>query len=357
MAVTHNPFDEAYVRANFSYPQLPYAGSGANSVDASITANDSSTSLVDPLLDKDESTAASHSLARQQSIEDITQAVAHDSSTFPAYEVRQPGQRAMKTVAPIRVPRRSEPGAHDGLRSPATALSSAALTSSFPMPPPRTPASQSGTFCSPSVSGHGHSHQASISSGAGTGSNSPHTQSQRHSPIQELSHVMPRKLLSVPPPTPTYPNSRSSSSLGLYWDGEVSSIRNSGSHPLPTGVLPYYSPDAAAQPLTALHEEPYARHRSYAAELSTPLPSVPASPSYPPRAYSPAGSSDVSRGERAAQSPQSILEGSTMPSPARPSGRPQLHRAGSDLTDERGYHARRRESSGTFVSLSYIHAG
>lgn len=352
MAVAQNPFDEAYIRANFSYPQLPYAGSGANSVDASITANDSSTSLVDPLLDKEESsTAAPHTLARQQSIEDLTQATANASSPFPSYEARQPGQRAMKTVAPIRVPRRSEPGAQDG-RSPAAALSSAALTSSFPLPPPRTPASQSGTFGSPSVSGHGHS---SVSSGAGSGSNSPHTRSQRHSPIQDLNHVMPRKLLSVPPPTPTYANSRSSSSLGLYWDGEVSSIRNSGSHPLPTRVLPYYSPDPAAQALTAHHEEPYARHRSYAAELSTPLPSMPASPSYPPRAYSPAGSSDISRSERAAQSPHSMVEGSMMPSPSRQSGRPPVHRAVSDVTDERGYNARRRESSGTFVSLDVTH--
>lgn len=345
MTASHNPFDEAYIRSNFSYPQL----GGSNSADASIAANDSATSLIDPMLEKEEARRSSpRSPARQQSIEDIAHtSISQQSRNLSLHEeARQPGQKPMKTVAPIRVPRRSEPGAsQDNLRSPATALSSAALTSAFPLPPPRTPASASGTFGTPSLSGHGHSHQASVSSGAGTGSNSPQQQSQRQSPVHEFS--MPRKLLSVPPPTPTFSNSRSSSSLVLYWDGEASSIRNSGSHPLPSNTLPYYSPDPAAQPLPVFQQDVNERHRSFAAELSSPVRSMPASPSYPPRAYSPAGSSGVSKSDRLLRSPHSTNEGNMTYSPG---SRPRLNRTTSDKTDERDRHARRRESSGTFVS-------
>lgn len=374
MAVAPNPFDEVFIRANLSYQLLPHTRSGSNSAEASVAANDSSASLIHPMLDgndgKQEIPAAAESAStstspspgspahqQQKSIEDIANAPALVANTRSSlnYEVRKPGQKPMKTVAPIRVPRRSEPGngSQNGLRSPATGLSSAALTSSFPMPPPRTPCSHSpGTFGSPSTSGHGHSHEDSLSSPPRTSSNSPQNTSQRQSPVQDRVPQLPRKMLSVPPPTPALTTSRTSSSLGLYWEGEISSIRNSGSHPAPSAVLPYYSPNPLANPLTPFREEAYARHRSFAAEMSTPLPSGPPSPMYPPRTYSPGGASDVSRKEYAqlAGSPPTH-EGALAHFPNGRASRPSLYRNPSSTSQEWESKSRRRESIGTFVSV------
>lgn len=346
MTVAHNnPFDEAYVRANFSNPRFHshHGNSGGDSADASVAANESSTSLVDPLLDKHGESQQLDSnllprLPHTHTRLDEDTGHATRNSRMSQSEMRLAGQKPTKNVAPIHIPRRSD--------GPSGGLSSAALTSSFPMPPPRTPAtpSQAGTFGSPSTSRDGHSHQGS--SGARTGTNSP-----REPQHTEQPPSLPRKLLSVPPPTPAFSNSRASSSLGLYWEGESSFIRNSGSHPAPTAVLPYYSPDPAAQVYTPMQEEPYSRINSFAAELSSILPSMPASPSYPPRTYSPAGSSDMSRnGTQLPASSLSSHDRELMRSPGNQASRPLLHRSHSEILRDHNVVRGRRESAGTFVS-------
>lgn len=343
-----NPFEEVYHQTNQPLPQLQTSHSGSSSAKASMAANDSSASLVDPMLRQDP-----RSEGGQPSVENMS---GHTSERLRALEqsaARQAGRKPTKSLAPIRIPRRSESSQHqqqDPTRSPATQLSSAALTSSFPLPPPRTPASSSpaGTFGSPAPSRHDHSQEGCASGGSGTGSNSPRDSSYRHSPLKHTSTIMPRKILSVPPPTPAFNNSSASSSLGLYWEGETSVIRNSGSHPAPSAILPYYSPDPAAFVHTPMHEEPYTRVKSFAAEYSTHLPSAPASPSYPPRAYSPAGSSEVSRHGfgQTEGSPSQHGGEAYLRSPANQASRPLLLRSHSE---DPNYRRQRRDSAGTFV--------
>lgn len=352
MAVAQQPdtFSHAYLEANLSYSQLPVNGCGTSSADASLAANDSSASLVDPLLDNDG--AGQHERLRD------AETVQYKASNAQE-QTRKAGQKPTKSVAPIRIPRKSDTDQQqqmDGLRTPASGLSSAALTSSFPMPPPRTPASSSspaGTFGSPALSAHGHSHQTDVSTVAVTRSSSPLDSVNRLSPVTRRNSILPRKLLSVPPPTPAFSNSRASTSLGLYWEGETSSIRNSGSHPAPTATLPYYSADPAAYVHTPIEEEPHARIKSFAAEYSMLPPSgsvSPVAPSYPPRAYSPAGSSILSGTSKViAGSHRSLGNGSPGAQPSRP----LLHRSRSEHLEDVHTRNKRRESSGTFVG--YVH--
>lgn len=237
-------------------------------------------------------------------------------------------RRSQKALDPILVPASNDLRL---LRSPA--MSSSALTDSFPMPPPRTPITSSppSATSSPNLGSPVQSHEGTFgpcgvprsTSAAGSRSLASHSNSNLHphhrDSVSAASTLAsgprsPVVHLSVPPPSPDASSFQRYS--GGYWQADISSLRD-GNAPLQSGL--HSSEDrlsaapsigdprrnsrisnssdgvlspAITQAYRATPSQQFAesgRIHSFVGEISsTPLHSPAASAlAYPPAAYSP----------------------------------------------------------------------